>query len=187
MQTKVLALTLAVVTVGAVVGPAAAVTSAADAGNTDLAVDVAQDDGVTVTVTDNGTGVGSASVEVATVDQNATYNGTGNHTTGENGTVSLPSPTEHVEVSVTATYEGETATTTAVLQAGENSTYENFGQSISTYVAILNFSSLSGPPGHYVASFAVSNNPGNAPEHAGPPENRTDGNENGPPDHAGPP
>jgi hypothetical protein len=200
MQQNVLAMVLAVLMVGAVAGPAvAAAPATAAAGNTGLAVDVAQDDGVTVTVTDNGTGVDNASVDVATVDSNASYNGTGSYETGPNGTVSLPSPTEHVKVSVTATVGNETATTTALLTAGENATYKNFGQSVSAFVAILEPADMTGPPGQIISDFVVSNNPSNSnetgpPEHAGPPEDddeadstETDGNETGPPEHAGPP
>ena len=42
---------------------------------------------------------------------------------------------------------------------------------------------VSGPMGRVVSSFVTTFNPGNAPAHAGPPDNRTQG----PPDHAGPP
>jgi hypothetical protein len=197
MQTNVLAMVLAALMVGAVAGPAMAVAPAtAGAGNTGLVVDVTQSDGVTVTVTDNGTGVGNASVEVATVDSNATYNDTGDYTTGPDGTVSLSAPTEHVEVSVTATSDSETATTTAILEASENATYENFGRSVSAFVAVLSPSEMDGPPGHVIAPFVLSNNPGEVPDHAGPPDDESDGNETddesddnetGPPDHAGPP
>lgn len=184
------AILMTVLLVGAALGPAAATVSAAEtAGNTDLGVDVTQNDGVTVSVTDNGTAASNASVDVATVDENASYNGTGSYTTGENGTVSLPSPTQHVQVSVTATFDGETATTTATLTAGENSTYENFGQSVSAFVSLLDPVGMDGPPGHTIAAFVLANNPSDAvPDHAGPGGNETGPPENktrGPPDHAG--
>jgi len=178
------AILMTVLLVGAALGPAVATASAAGAvGNTSLGVDVTQDDGVTVSVTDNGTGAPNASVDVATVDENATYNGTGTYPTDTNGTVSLPSPTRHVQVDVTATLGNETATTTATLTAGENSTYKNFGQSVSAFVSLLDPLGMDGPPGHTIAAFVLANNPSDAvPDHAGPPENKTQG----PPDHAGP-
>jgi hypothetical protein len=197
MQRNVLAVVLAALMVGVVAGPAvAAAPATAAAGNSSLSVDVVQDDGVTVTVTDNGTGVDNASVDVATVDSNASYNGTGSYETGPDGTVSFSSPPEHLKVTVTATVGNETATTTAILRAGENSTYRNFGQSVSSFVATLEPADMTGPPGQVVSDFVVSNNPSNSnrtgpPEHAGPPEDDgnssdTDDNETrGPPEDRG--
>ena len=178
------AILMTVLLVGAALGPAVATVSAAGtAENTSHGVDVTQNDGVTVSVTDNGTAASNASVDVATVDENASYNGAGSYTTGENGTVSLPSPTRHVQVSVTATLGNETATTTETLTAGENSTYENFGQGVSAFVSLLDPTSMDGPPGHTIAAFVLANNPSEAvPAHAGPGGNDTQG----PPDHAGP-
>jgi hypothetical protein len=178
------AILMTVLLVGAALGPAVATASAGGAaGNTSLGVDVTQDDGVTVSVTDNGTGAPDATVDVATVDENATYNGTGSYTTDANGTVSLPSPTRHVQVDVTATLGNETATTTATLTAGENSTYENFGQSVSAFVSLIDPLGMDGPPGQTIAAFVLANNPSDAvPDHAGPGGNDTQG----PPDHAGP-
>lgn len=81
-----------------------------------LGVDVAQDGetgAVTMTVTQYGVAVPNATVEVAAA--NVEYAGEGNHTTDENGTVTLDAPTENVTVDVTATAANLTASTTADL------------------------------------------------------------------------
>lgn len=137
----------------------------------------------TVTVTHNGT-----AAENATVDVNATgadYDGAGNYTTDENGTVTLRPPEENVTVEIAAEYENHTASTTAELfAAAENgsSGNESFGQQVSAYVrSLLNGTEEQRRIGRLIASWVVANNPGNAPGHAGPPD------DTGPPEHAGPP
>lgn len=155
----------------------------------ELSVAVAQDDGVTVTVTDNGTAVPNASVEVTT-GENESYDGEGSYETGEDGTVSLPAPNETVEVTVTATVDNETASTTATLEAEsdeeENETEDGnatsaFGLELNTFIEETDFTNTSGPRGLVIADFVVSNNPGNAPDHAGPKND----SERGPPENAG--
>ncbi|MFC7044235.1 DNA primase [Halobacteriaceae archaeon GCM10025711] len=81
-----------------------------------LDVDVAQDGetgAVTMTVTQYGVAVPNATVEVAAA--NVEYAGEGNHTTDENGTVTLDPPTENITVDATATAANLTASTTADL------------------------------------------------------------------------
>lgn len=191
-----------------VVAPMAA---ASDDG--ELSVSVAQDDGVTVTVADNGTAVPNASVEVTT-GENATYDGTGTYETGEDGTVSLATPNESVEVTITATADNDTASTTVTLEAedaeneSENETEESgnasaFGVELNTFLQDTDFENATGPRGLVIANFVVANNPGNVPDHAGPPNasevgpngsqgppedagNQSgNGSAGGPPDHAG--
>ncbi|MEF8773381.1 MAG: hypothetical protein V5A23_00925 [Halobacteriales archaeon] len=219
----------ALLAVALMVGWAAA---PAAAGSTDLSVSVTQnDDGsatvtVTESVTENNTtstsSVENASVIVEVLDENATYEGAGNYTTDENGTVSLPAPGETVNVSVTAEADGLNATTTATLVASSNDTNESegnetvanesFGDRVSNFVHSLQNDSNVSHIGPLVAEYVLENNPGNPPDHAGPPEwltnesknrtqgppehagppgeddgNETDGDERGPPDHAGPP
>ncbi|MEF8828834.1 MAG: hypothetical protein V5A49_07350, partial [Haloarcula sp.] len=199
MRTKLFALYAAVGLVLLAAGPglAAAADSAGntDAGNT-LAVGVAQaDDGTaTVSVTQNETGVENASVVVETAD-NASYAGTGNYTTDSDGTVGLPAPEQNVTVDVTATADNHTATTTADLTvATENVTeFDTFGLEVSAYVSdLLGDENRTGGIGPAVASFVTANNPGNAPDHAGPPahvtgENESDDNETHPSERQGPP
>ena len=99
---------MGVVLLVSAVAPAAV---AAQSGS--LSVDVTQDDetgDATVTVTSNGTAVENATVNVTT--ENGTYAGTGEYTTGANGTVSLPEPDESVTLTVAATDDGVNATTT---------------------------------------------------------------------------
>jgi hypothetical protein len=153
--------------------------AAQNAGNDDpegtapFAVAVSQSDRVTVSVTQNGTGVANASVVVTTADENASYVGVGRYATGAGGTVSHPAPIE-----VTATHENRTASTRATLSAADRS----FGEAVSAFVSILQ-NETDGPTGPTLASWVVANNPGNAPAHAGPGgENVTVG---GPPAHAG--
>ena len=179
------------------------------AADSTLAVDVTQDDGeVTVSVTQNETGAGNASVLVETVDENDTYNGTGNYTADDGGEVELPAPAANVTVNVTATVDNHTATTTTELLAVEenetddNETADNetasFGQRVSAYVHALQDDENVTRLGPHVAAFVTANNPGNAPDHAGPPafvfgdddtETAEDSEDDrrGPPDHAGPP
>lgn len=181
---------------------ALALVPAAAAGT--LTVDVMQADGAaTVTVTENGTAVENASVVVETTDENVTYDGAGEYTTDENGTVGLAAPNETVNVSITATTENETTTTETTLDAdstddgnetnettenetAENETTENFGQGLQQFKLSINESDPN--KGLLVAEYATSNNPGNAPDHAGPKKvddflNET--SKQGPPEHAG--
>ncbi|WP_338739766.1 hypothetical protein [Haloplanus salilacus] len=99
-----------------------AVTPAAvTAQTTSLSVDVVQDDETgdsTVTVTDNGTAVSNATVNV-TADGNDSYAGAGEYTTDENGTVTLANPEDSVELTITATDDGDTATTTVAVDPVE--------------------------------------------------------------------
>ncbi|MGB9930390.1 hypothetical protein [Haloarcula amylolytica] len=202
MRTRLFALYAAVGLTLLAVGPglAAAADSAGntDAGNT-LAVGVSQaDDGsATVTVTQNETGVENASVAVETAD-NASYAGTGTYATDSDGTVGLPAPEQNVTVDVTATADNHTASTTAELTvASMNATnmteFDTFGLEVSAYVSdLLSDENRTGGIGPAVASFVTANNPGNAPDHAGPPahvtgENESDDNETHPSERQGPP
>ncbi len=181
-----------------------AVAAADSTGNgTTLSVGVTQDDDeVAVSVTRNDTGVANASVLVEPVD-NDTYAGTGEYATGDDGEVELPAPAENLSVDVTAEADNETATTTAGLVAvEENETDDNgtdsFGKRVSAYILALHNDQNVTRIGPYVAAFVTAENPGNAPDHAGPPafvldgddDNETEDNETddrGPPAHAGPP
>ncbi|PSP84519.1 hypothetical protein BRC96_05185 [Halobacteriales archaeon QS_6_64_34] len=164
-------------------GPGAATVAADSAGNDalDVAVDQA-DDEPTVTVTDNGTAVENATVSVDVLD-NGTYEGAGeDYTTDANGTVTLPEPEENVPVEVTATAGDATGSTTADLTVAGEAENERFGQHVSSFVGSL-LSSNATDIGQQVAEFVTGNNPGNAPEWAGPP---ADDDERGPPADAGP-
>ena len=170
MRTQLFALYATVGLVLLAFGPGVG-TIAADAGNAPLGVTVTQDvDGsATVTVTANGTAVENASVAVDA--PNTDYAGEGNYSTDENGTVGLSAPEEDVTIEVTATADSRTATTTATLTAPEDEeeASDPFGLSVASLVQRL-LGSSDGQIGPIVASFAVENNPGNAPAHAGPPE-----------------
>ena len=199
MRTKLFALYAAVGLALLAVGPglAAAADSAgnADAGNT-LAVGISQanDGSATVSVTQNETGVENASVAVETAG-NASYAGTGNYTTDGDGTVGLPAPEQNVTVDVTATVDNHTATTTADLTAAPETVteFDTFGLEVSAYVNdLLSDENRTGGIGPAVATFVTANNPGNAPDDAGPPthitgENESDDNETHPSERQGPP
>lgn len=169
MHTKSIAVVLLGLLLVVSAGPAAATDGS-------LAVAVDQDDGgdVTVTVTHNETAVEGASVDVNTTDENATYAGEGTYDTDENGTVDLPAPEENVTIDVLAEHENATATTTAELVvAEEDETVENesFGAEVSSFVrSLLEGTDEQRRIGRQIAGWVVENNPGNAPDHAGPPD-----------------
>jgi len=162
---------VALVALGAVAGVAAA------DGDLSIGIDDADDDPV-VTVTDGNETVENASVTVETVEENATYAGTGNYTTDANGTVDLPVPETDVTVEVTAEHEGETASTTVDLVA-EADDASSFGDLVRSFIASID--DRAGGIGSAVSDYVTENNPGNAPDHAG---NGTDAG-HGPPDHVG--
>jgi hypothetical protein len=200
-----LALAAVVLLVGWAVAPA---TAGAAGANASLSVDVSQSSGgsATVTVTESVTTnnstatapVENATVDVTVLDDDTTYDGAGTYATDANGTVSLPTPGETVNVSVTATADGRSATTRATLTAGTagggndtgNETNASFGQRVSSFVHALQNESNVSRIGPLVATFVLANNPGNPPAHAGPPAWLTNESKNetsGPPAHAGPP
>lgn len=197
---RLIALTLSAVLLLSVIGPGLAMADEHETDDSETELNVAVSD-LTVSVTDgNGSAVENATVNVTLDDENATYNGTGDYTTDENGTVELPAPEETVNVSVTAAKDNVTASTTATLEAAEEDDEEEdgsndaFGQDVQAYVhALMNGEGSDVPMGHHVAEFVTENNPGNAPDHAGP-KNDTgmpdhagpDEDKRGPPDHAGP-
>ncbi|WP_435075120.1 hypothetical protein [Halorubrum sp. HHNYT27] len=142
-----------------------------------------------VTVTDNGTAVANASVNVTTADgQNVTYVGEGGYETDENGTVTLDAAENNVTVDVTAEYENETVSTTADLTTGgEDAEAQPFGQLVRDFIKQI--SDREGGIGAAVSEFVTENNPGNAPDHAGNGNNAKNGSNAGgngnAPDHAG--
>lgn len=203
--------TLLAVTVIALVGLAVAPGAVAADGDLSVGVEQADDGSAAVTVTHDGGAAANASVTVATADENASYDGTGEYATDENGSVGLPAPNETVEIAVDATTANHTASTVATLEApseAENETESNdtdenvsadapFGQLVSAFVDDLDTNESDGNVGHAVATFVLENNPASdrIPDHAGPPTNDSDrgppadrGNDTdgGPPEHAGP-
>lgn len=167
-----------------VVGSVAAVSGGAAAASA-LTVDGEQaaDGTVTVTVTQNGTAVSNATVEVEALN-NSSYAGSGTHTTGENGTVGLPAPEQNVTVELTAFANNTSATTTLSLVApaddgdgsedAENES-DSFGLLVSNYVQVLqNEGNMSG---RTIAEFVTSNNPGA--------DHRSDNADPGPKDEPG--
>lgn len=158
----------------------------------DLNVSVEQDGpGLPATVT---VLADSEPTEDVTVDvglngtENATYAGTGTYETDANGTVGLPAPEETVTVTVTAGYQGaETGIVVAVEGIDAIDESLPFGQQLQQFKATLDDDNRTG---REIASWVTENNPGNAPDHAGPKgpsedENATGGsNERGPPAHA---
>ena len=149
---------------------AAVAPAAATDGSLAVSVDQHEDGSATATVTHNGTAVEDASVDVNATDGNYTDEGT--YTTDVNGTVLLSAPAENVTVDVFAEYDNETANTTATLVVAENSTteeFDSFGARVSWFVhQLLGDRGDTRGIGEFVAQFVVENNPGNAPDHAGP-------------------
>lgn len=182
---KLFALAGAMVVVLSVLGPGVA--AAASSGNQDagnLSVDVTQDDDdVTVKVTYNGSAASGANVTVS----DGSYAGTGEHVADDDGEVDLPAPENNTTITVTASYEGETASTTADLTAGDDgdgNASDAFGQQVSAFVHELleNGTDDNESVGQAVSEFVTENNPGQGPpDHAGPP----DDGEQGPPEEKG--
>ena len=139
--------------------------------DTGLAVDVVQNDDGTalVTVTDDGSAVDNATVNVTS---DLAYAGNGTYTTDADGTAELPNPEQNVTVTAIARNGTEEATATAELTVVENGGYKNFGQWVSAYVTQLMADGYHGPGfGQKVSEFTTGNNPGadKRPDHAGPP------------------
>lgn len=193
---RIAAVALSVLLVLSVVGPAIA--AAQEDG--ELEVEVEQDDGVLVTVSDDNGTVENATLNVSVDDENATYDGAGEYETDENGTVELPAPNETVNVTMVAGHDNRTGSASVTLEDSNESdeAEQPFGLQVQEFVHSL----LNGEGdenltiGYQVANFVLENNPGNAPDHAGPPAhagNATNGSDAGPPENvtngsdAGPP
>ncbi|WP_332897677.1 hypothetical protein [Haladaptatus sp. CMSO5] len=142
---KLFAVAAVLVMLLATVGPVAAFAGDDTAGNDSmstagndapLAIHVSEtEDDATVTVTDGTEPVADATVNVTSLGD-ASYAGEGSYTTDENGTVTLATPDEAVEVELVATANGENATVTTVLGDWEP-TYDDdapFGQHVSRFV-----------------------------------------------------
>ena len=181
---KLIAVMLSTVMLLSVVGPGLA---AAEEVEPTLNIEVTQDENVEITVSDDGEGVEGASVDVAVLDEDADYEGVEDLTTNENGTVVIDAPEETVNVSISATYDGETVETKVTLDAGggeeEADSDGPFGQKVMDFVHSIihdGEGEESKTIGQQVAEFVTQYNPGNAPDHAGP------SGDQGPPEHAGP-
>jgi hypothetical protein len=129
-------------------------------GEHDLEVDVEDDDGVTVEVTRNDTGVEGANVTVEAADGES-YAGAGEYETDANGTVGLPTPEETVNVTVTATDGDETVSENVTLENETAAEYPTLGAEMSAFVHQLLSGAANGIGGE-VSEFARENNPGNA-------------------------
>jgi len=183
---------LAVVMILSVLSPLGAVaTEEVDEG--DPSIEVEQNGDVLVTVTDGGNNtLENATVNVSTIEENASYDGVGEYETDGNGTVEFIEPEETLNVSITTSYDNESVTTEVTLESTEDQIVEEndiFGNMVSSFVASLEPGDGDGGIGPQVASFVLEHNPGNAPDHAGPPEHAGPGGnetEQGPPENAGP-
>lgn len=151
-----------------------------------VAVGQSSDGSATATVTYSITGdaAGNADVNVSTADANDTYAGTGSYATDANGTVGLPAPDEPVQVTVEASASGlQGETTVELVNASQidESDGDAFGARVSAFVQQLLADRTDGTGiGGTLADWVTENNPGNAPDHAGPKD------DTGRPDHAGP-
>lgn len=197
-RTNARAILLSAVMVLGVAAPAmAGSTAPADAS---LSVSVSQESSggatVSVTGTANNTtsAVEGASVTVEVLDSNGSYVGSGTYTTDANGTVSLPAPNQTVNVSVDASAGNRTASTTTTLSgtSTDDGNATAFGERVSGFVSQLQSTNDTSDAslGAMVAAFVLANNPGDPPDHAGPPAwliNDSVDKTTGPPDHAGPP
>ncbi|MFB6135091.1 MAG: DNA primase [Halanaeroarchaeum sp.] len=162
------------------------------------------DDGeLEITVTDGGERVDGATVTVSVVG-NGTYAYADTYE-AENGTLTLPAPTENVTVDVLSTFANESDTATVDLLAPTDENPNNdFAESLVRFIHFLQVEGTDGPLGQEIAEFVHEHNPApdNArgpPEHAGPPQDGEDSDERegnvtaaededdgvrGPPEHA---
>jgi len=123
--------------------------------------------------------------EETTEDNETTYEGTGTYTTDANGTVELPAPDDGVRLNVEV--EDGNRTTSADVTLNDGTTVP-FGQRVSGLIQQLLQDDGDTSVGQAIAEFVRGNNPGNAPESAGPPEDRGNGSDarQGPPEDRGP-
>ena len=112
------------------------------------------------------------------------YEGTGTYTTGADGTVEIPAPDEGVRLQISVEAGNRTTTSEVTMNDGVG---VPFGQRVSLFVQQLLQQDGNVSVGQAVSDFVRANNPGNAPEDAGPSKdagNQSDG-ERGPPEDAG--
>ena len=195
------AIALSALLVLSVVGPAIAIaqtedeTDASDDG--ELTVDVTNggNDTVVIVVEDENGSVDGATVTVSAIDEtddeNETtdsetddgYEGTGTYTTGADGTVEIPAPDEGIRLQISAGAGNRTTTSEVTANDGVG---VPFGQRVSLLVQQLLQQDGNVSVGQAVSDFVRANNPGNAPEDAGPPEDAGNGSdaERGPPEDA---
>lgn len=157
---------------------------------TELTVSVDQDaDGaVTIILMEGGEYADGASVTV----ENSNYTYTGSYT-AENGTVSLPAPTQNVTITVSAAFENETTTDTFDLTVPTDDNPNNdFAEDLNRFINFIQTQGVDGPLGQEISEFVHANNPASAdddrgpPEHAGGSENAdSEDDRHGPPEHAG--
>jgi hypothetical protein len=209
---RIAAVALAILLVLSVIGPALAVaqtdgkTETTDDGPLSFDVENGDNDTLVITVSDDNGTVEGATVTVDTVDDDAevnetsevyetseanettddaTYQGTGTYETDGNGTVTVPAPEETVELVITV--EDGDRTTTSEVRANPGVGVP-FGQQVQAFVQELLSSDSNESIGQQVSEFVRANNPGNAPDDAGPPEDRgsdDNGSERGPPEDRG--
>ena len=117
-------------------------------------------------------------------DDETEYEGTGTYTTDANGTVELPAPDDGVRLNVEV--EDGNRTTSANVTLDEGATVP-FGERVSGLIQQILQDDGNTSVGQTVAEFVRGNNPGNASESAGPPEDRGNGSdaEQGPPEDRG--
>jgi hypothetical protein len=187
-------------------------TDSSDDGDLRFDVEQGSDDTLVITVYDDNGTVEGATVTVDTVDDGddesenetesaegtseetddepsdddeSTYAGTGSYTTDGNGTVTIPAPDASVELVITVTDGDRTTTSEVRTNPGVG---VPFGQLVQSFVQDLLDSDGNESIGQQVSAFVREHNPGNAPEHAGPPEDRGPENrtDRGPPEDRGP-
>ena len=136
------------------------------------------------TVDDNETSDDGVEDNETSDDNETEYEGAGTYTTDANGTVKLPAPDDGVRLNVEV--EDGNRTTSADVMLNEGATVP-FGQRVSGLIQQILQDDGNTSVGQAIAEFVRGNNPGNAPESAGPPEDRGNGSdaEQGPPEDRG--
>src|SRR6056297_2726238 len=116
--------------------------AAASASSENLTISVTN--APSVELTDDGEAAANATVSVAVDDENASYEGAGEYTTDEDGTVALPSPNETVAVTVTGEVDNRSVSVSTTL--GTDAA-DNFGLEVAAFVESLQQENVSGPMG----------------------------------------
>ena len=122
--------------------------------------------------------------ETADTETDGGYAGEGTYTTGADGTVELPAPDDGVRLQVSVDAGDRTTTSEVTVNGGVG---VPFGQRVALLVQQLLQGDGNVIVGQAMSEFVRGNNPGNAPESAGPPEDRGNGSdaEQGPPEDRG--
>lgn len=164
-------------------GLTAETTVTLEAAQPELSVSVAQsaDGSVTIDVAEGEEPVTEGTVTV----ESSTYTYAGSYAI-ENGTVSVPAPTQNVTVTVTATVGNDSVTTTAdLIDPADANPNNDFAEDLGRFIQFLQSQDVDGGLGQQISAFVHEHNPAANDDDRGPPEHAGNGDEDA--DSEGPP